>query len=437
MRREDTFKFTKTSIASIPLPPEGKRTFCKDSEVKSLILMITAKGSMSFYLRKRINKVKEMIFIGKYPDLPIEIARKIAIEKLALIAQGIDLMAETRRKRNEMTLGDLYHEYMERYSKPQKKSWMYDQREIPKYLSHWFHRKLSSIERSEIRLLHEKIHNENGLYQANRMLERIRAMYNKAIEWDWQGVNPAVGIKKYREKSRDRFIKPHEMSHFINALNAEENETARDLFWILLLTGARKTNALQMRWEQIDWELKTWRIPDSKNGEALFLPLIDRVIEILRVRKEKYCSDWVFPSDLSNEKHFINTKRGFRRTLQRATISLWSTDPELKFFIDGIKQEIDEKIYGDLLFKQIKARAKLKDIVLPVGLMNIRLHDLRRTIGSYQAINGSSLQVIGQSLGHKSTQSTQIYARLILDPVRDSVEKATDCMFGNVGQLQS
>ena len=58
------------------------------------------------------------------------------------------------------------------------------------------------------------------------------------------------------------------------------------------------------------------------------------------------------------------------------------------------------------------------------GLHDLRMHDLRRTLGSWQAINGSSLPVIGQSLGHRSTASTEIYARLTLDPVRESVDGA-------------
>ncbi|MEP7169625.1 MAG: tyrosine-type recombinase/integrase, partial [Bacteroidota bacterium] len=60
-------------------------------------------------------------------------------------------------------------------------------------------------------------------------------------------------------------------------------------------------------------------------------------------------------------------------------------------------------------------------------------HDLRRTFGSYQAITGASLHVIGKSLGHKSSQATQIYARLNIDPIRASVEKATEAMFSLAG----
>ena len=61
--------------------------------------------------------------------------------------------------------------------------------------------------------------------------------------------------------------------------------------------------------------------------------------------------------------------------------------------------------------------------------MDIRLHDIRRTLGSYQAINGASLPIIGKSLGHKSQQATQIYSRLHLDPVRESMERATESIF--------
>ena len=59
---------------------------------------------------------------------------------------------------------------------------------------------------------------------------------------------------------------------------------------------------------------------------------------------------------------------------------------------------------------------------------DLRIHDLRRTLGSWQAATGASLPIIGKSLGHKSLAATQIYARLNLDPVRASVSKATDAM---------
>lgn len=59
---------------------------------------------------------------------------------------------------------------------------------------------------------------------------------------------------------------------------------------------------------------------------------------------------------------------------------------------------------------------------------DLRIHDLRRTLGSWQAKTGASLAIIGKSLNHKNQATTAIYARLDLDPVRASVEKATSAM---------
>jgi integrase len=62
------------------------------------------------------------------------------------------------------------------------------------------------------------------------------------------------------------------------------------------------------------------------------------------------------------------------------------------------------------------------------GVEDCRIHDLRRTLGSWQAASGSSLLVVGKSLGHRTPEATQVYARLNLDPVRESVTKAVDAM---------
>lgn len=87
-----------------------------------------------------------------------------------------------------------------------------------------------NITKQEVQLIHEKIRKENGLYQANRMSARIHIIYNKAIEWGWIGINPAHRVKKFKEKSRDRFLHPDELPQFFESLNAEENDNIRDLY---------------------------------------------------------------------------------------------------------------------------------------------------------------------------------------------------------------
>ncbi len=371
--------FTKQFLQSLKAPSSG-RLYVADTREKGLSVYVTSNGIITFFVRKRIHGRDERVVIGRYPEITVEQARTQALAIKAQVAQGKDPIEDKRRMRADITFFEMFQDFMERYSKKQKRSWQYDEREVNKFLSHWFKRKSSTITKQEIQLLHERIRDENGLYQANRILERISSIFNRAIEWGWQGENPAQGIRKFREKSRDRFLQPDELPRFFSALEEEENTTARDYIMLSLLTGARKSNVLAMRWEDIFFERAEWKIPETKNGDSLTLPLSQNAVEILERRRQDTHSQWVFPADASKSGHFSDPKRAWQRVLTRA------------------------------------------------GIKDLRIHDLRRSLGSWQASTGASGFVIGKSLGHKSQQATQIYARLNLDPVRDSIEKATQAM---------
>ncbi|MCT2541079.1 tyrosine-type recombinase/integrase [Sedimentimonas flavescens] len=376
--------FIKSALAGLPPAPKGRKDFYYDTKEQGLCLAVTSTGTKTFYLYKRVEGRPERILLGRFPDISIENARKAAMSMKGAIAAGKNPQKERRAIRDEMTFGALFTEYMEKYSKVHKRSWAYDEREVNKYLSHWFKRRISTIEKAEVERLHAKIGKENGLYQANRLLERIRSIFNKAIDWGWDGTNPAIGIKKYREKSRERFLQPDEFPRFFVALGNEPNETARDFFMLSLLTGARKSNMLAMVWKDINFTTATWRIPETKNGEAQVVHLSDPAMELLTQRKLASESPWVFPGE-GRTGHLADPKKAWGRILAEA------------------------------------------------GLEDLRIHDLRRTLGSYQAATGANGYIIGKSLGHKSQQSTAIYARLNLDPVRDSVNKATEAMLGYAG----
>jgi integrase len=70
----------------------------------------------------------------------------------------------------------------------------------------------------------------------------------------------------------------------MEALESEPNRDMRDFFFMCLYTGARKSNVESMRWEDIDFSINEWRIPDTKNGAPVRIPLIKQVLEILNSR---------------------------------------------------------------------------------------------------------------------------------------------------------
>lgn len=373
--------FTKAALTAAGAAAKGKRDYYYDAKEKGLVLAVTPAGGKSFYLYKRIDGRPERLLLGKFPDLSVENARKLAASAKGEIAMGENPQKAKRSIRDEMTFGALFAEYLEKHSKVHKRSWAYDEREVNKFLKHWFKRKISSIEKAEVERLHAKVGKDNGIYQANRLLERIRSIFNKASDWGWGGVNPATGIKKFREKSRDRFLQPEELPRFFEALANEPNEAARDFFMISLLAGARKSNTLAMRWDEIDFHRATWRIALTKNDDPQIVHLSPQAMEILKERKLHSLSPWVFPGGGASG-HLADPKKAWMRILKEA------------------------------------------------GIADLRIHDLRRTLGSWQAATGANSYIIGKSLGHRSQQSTAVYARLNLDPVRDSVNKATDAMFG-------
>lgn len=195
-----------------------------------------------------------------------------------------------------------------------------------------------------------------------------------------------MGIEKFKLQARERFIQGDELPRFFEAVGGELNESMRDYFLLSLLTGARQANVLSMKWRDINFDRAEWRIEETKNGTPQTVTLSPEAMEILQNRKPVDPVAFVFPSEkLSATGHIQNPKKAWARVLTRA------------------------------------------------GLTNLRIHDLRRTLGSWQAKTGASLAIIGKSLNHKNTNTTAIYARLDLDPVRDSVNTATSAMMAAAG----
>jgi integrase len=276
-----------------------------------------------------------------------------------------------------MTFKELFDKYIDNYARHNKKTWKADVAVMNRYAQKLYDYRLSTVSKDEVYKLFNKVTTNNGKVAANRMLACFSVVFNKAIEYGWQGTNPVTGVKKNKEHSRDRYITLEEIPKFFEALNLERNTQIRDFVLIALYTGARKSNVRAMRWEDISFESKTWYIEDTKNGTSQLLPLSEEALEILKDRSEGNDSRWVFPSKRSASGHLEEPK------------GVWA---------------------------RIRKNAGIKDV---------RLHDLRRTLGSWMANFGATQYVIGKSLNHKSPQSTAIYARLNIDPVREYMNKVS------------
>jgi integrase len=422
--------FSVEKLTTLPVPEKGIMTY-RDAQNPLLQLYITPSRKITFFVRKRIKGRDVRLKVGTYPTLTIAQARSHATALAAQVEKGGDPVAEKKlAAAMGITFGEQSAMYIERHCKKRNKTWMKREKEVEKYLQSFLKMPLSSITRDDVENLHLRI-GKRAPIMANRIAAFVRSVFNYAIRKGWEGRNPAQGFERFKEVSRDRFILPHEMPFVLKAIEAENAEIIRGYFKMLLLTGARRSDVLQMRWDQIDWNLQTWRIPDSKNGQPLMLPLTQKAIEILKQRKENSKSTWVFPNDRKSERPMVSPQKAWERIRARATIEMWEQEPDFKILVEQIKPDLPMtwQAFEIRLVDALQKHTQFPKFGLGCGLLDVRIHDLRRTFASYQALGGSSLQVIGKSLGHKSIAATQIYARLQLEPVRQSVDKAVDAMF--------
>jgi integrase len=386
--------FTDYRLRQLVHDGSNKRLYFYDSGQPGLALQITPSGTKSFQIQTwdKVRGKSVVKSIGRYPAMSIDQARRQVAALLKAVKDGKDVIDASQTLRDEPTFGKLFSHWLES-AKKHKRSWRDDQARYDLYMKDIFdNKKLSWFTREKIRRWHvsltDKTRQRKGQdgkavkisgTTANRALALVSVVFNDQLP---DGPNPCKGVKKFKETSRDRFLHPQELKKFFSALDSPNTSTdLRDYILTSLFTGARRSNVLAMMWKDIDIEQATWRIPpdQSKNAESMIVPLVLEVLEILTSRSINKSSVFVFPGR-GKTGHIIEPKRSWSSLLRRA------------------------------------------------DLTDVRLHDLRRTMGSYQTITGASTAIVGKTLGHKSQTATQVYARLNLDPVRASMERAVDMM---------
>jgi integrase len=393
-RRTDRNNFTNRWIESLPVPSK-KRAYYYDEKIKGLGLNVQPSGHRSFFWYRKVQGQAVWKTLGDFPELKVEDARAAAETMNGSIAKwkqsGYEIDGRPRflgksgdlTHGPDLTLGALLEDYIARRLRSRSKNpdravkaanWLFDQ-----HLARWRDRRLGMISRSEVRDLHAKV-GEKHKVSANRAVQFLRTLFNWALKVEsWKGDNPATRISLYPEASRTRFLLPDELPRFFKSLSLEKNLDLRDFVILSLFTGARRSDVLSMRWEHLDLKRGLWFVPMPKSRVPYTVPLMDEASQILASRRRMFSGEWVFPSTGKSE-HLTDLKRSWKGLLKRS------------------------KLHG------------------------LRIHDLRRTLGSWQAGAGVSLPIIGKTLGHQSGDATQIYAQLHLDPVRAAVKAATKSM---------
>lgn len=368
-----TAKLTKKIVDGAtyesPTDKEGSPCYLWDTEIRGFGVRVYPSGRKSYVIHYRNEKGRWRFFIlGNTTHMTLHQARELARKRLFDIAAGKD-PAETKKYYKEaLTVSDLCDRYLEQYAKKRKRSWKDDDGRITLYIKPALgSRKINDVRRANVAALHSRI-SEHSIVAANRTLSLLSVMYKQAMTWGLLSddyPNPAVGIRKIPESSRERYLSADEAAALLKAADQEDDIRIPLLIRLYFYTAARKNELLKLKWEDVDFDGKRLRFRHTKAGRDHYIkPAPDawNLLEKLAELRELH-NPYVFPG-IRQGDHLHDIKRPWLR---------------------------------------IREKAKLPDI---------RLHDLRRTAASWLAQAGVSTVAIQKVLDHAELAATEVYARM-------------------------
>jgi len=398
-------KITKRLVDGLKPGPADRTIF--DSEVPGFAVRVRKTGGMSYAVEYKAGRGRgaptRRVTIGPVGKMTPDEARAAARRVLGSVAHGGDPAAEKASERRALPLGEVIDAFLREHVEAKRKAstaaWMRDalERIVKPALGSM---KPDRVTRQDAARLHSSM--SDRPVQANRTLAILGALYSWAGKNGYveEGHNPARGVEKFPERSRERFLTNEEFARLADALRrgetiglpytvdetkpnakhapkADARRTRLDPFAVaairlLMLTGARLREILHAKWDYVDFERGVMFLPDSKTG-----------------RKPIY--------------------------LSAAALAILSDLPRIEgnpFIIAGTKDGAP--------------RADLKKpwaaVTAAADLEGLRIHDLRHSFASIGAGASLGLPIIGKLLGHSQASTTQRYAHLAADPMRRAVE---------------
>ena len=360
-------KLRQDNVRSLPyVGAAGGKSQCIywDLLLPSFGLRKYPNGRGSYVCTYRFQQRKRLVDLGRSDGMTLEQARRKARAYFGAAADGKDPRSELDEMRASATVKTLATVYIERHAKLKKKTWKTDeavlkQLVLPRFGAHL----AAAITRADVAGIHAE-YGKAHPYGANRLVGIVRKMYNVGRQL---GIvpeemrNPGTEIPQFPERKRRRYVTPAEMPALAAAIDDDPNEYAGHAFWLLLLTGIRRNEVLGAKWADIDWDNRTLFIGKTKNGEPVLTPLSRAAIVRLKMIPRLADNSYIICGAIPGQP----------------------------------------LAYLDAMWRRIRAET---------GFHDLRIHDLRRTVGSWLVRDGVSLHLVGAVLNHKDQKTTAGYA---------------------------
>ena len=344
----------------------AKRTMYMDTDFRTLLLEVRPTGTGTWYFRYKESGKFTLFKIGTLEDVSVLEAKAKAFElQRTVLRNGLAKQHELQVP--QLTFFAFIHEHYTPHAKSRKRSWKAEQgilrRDILPVLGEM---RLDSITRFTLICWQESMLGKGlAASTCNRALFLLKYAFNCARRWGFIAESPARDVQALPEREfRERYLSEEEARRLMDALAAEKDQQAARVVKLLLFTGARKSEILAARWENVDVGRCILTVPLSKSGKARHIPLSDAALKVLAQIPRN--SEWLFPS------------------------------PKTVGHLTSIFKAWD----------RVRTKAMLKDV---------RLHDLRHSFASFLVNDGCSLYEVQKILGHHDPRVTTRYAHLAQD----------------------
>lgn len=376
--------------------PPNSTAYFFDTDIAGFGFYRTAAGTGTFFAEYRpvAGGSKKRIKLGRVGTLKASEAREAARRAIANAALGKDLAQDRATERASVTVKELVSTYIvEKEMKPSTRDF-YNVTLRAHIEPHLGTIKAAALSRVDVQRAHAKM-SKKARYSANRAMALLSAAYVWGAKHGHvaEGINPAAKIDRNKEEARERYLTADEMARLGDALREAETigiphkvstskhapkEKNRTVYGqhvtgairLLMLTGCRLREILNLRWDEYDEKRALLLLPDSKTGKKAVVLSVAAQAEL--------------------------------DALPRVG----------KFVIAGQSAGTDDEA----------PRADLKKpwaaIASRAGISDVHVHDLRHTFASVGAGDGMSLQIIGKLLGHADVATTQRYAHIDVNPTR-------------------
>lgn len=362
-------KLTQPFVATASCPTGKQKVDYFDTEVSGLLLKVMPTGKRSYYLRFKDSHSRscERSMGLDARVVSISEARQQAKHHLAELMLGRDPFTAKQTRRETPTLNEFIITTYLPHIQVRKKSWKVDETAFRLHIQPTLGKLyMDDITRQEVNNLvnaHAKAYKPAS---TNRMLNVLHRLFACALDWQIPGVteNPAARVKKLKENNqRDRYLSKEELRALWAELDASESTYITSIIKFLILTGARKSEAVNATWNDINFHKCQWTIRENKSGKTRHVPLSDLAIDtLIQVERIPGC-DYIFP----NPKTLMPYNNLFHT------------------------------------WKKIREAA---------GIPDVRIHDLRHSYASFLVNNGMPIYDVSDILGHSNVATTKRYAHL-------------------------